>query len=184
MGTLQSVGWIPPQGQGTPEFGSHILGVPGGRILMGALVPWSLSFRISDDPPDQAGALSAGLLRERRASLGKWERGHGRGRHCELRSQPLENAALIRLKWRRGRDSNPRCPVKGTTVFETAPIDHSGTSPRSAPGRGRRPRAAPEGRRSLPQRRWPDNQPRRQSPPKGHCLSLKSDPSTRRLTPL
>ena len=33
------------------------------------------------------------------------------------------------LKWRRGRDSNPRYPAKGTTVFETAPIDRSGTSP-------------------------------------------------------
>ena len=33
--------------------------------------------------------------------------------------------------WRRGRDSNPRSPVRGTTVFETAPFDRSGTSPRS-----------------------------------------------------
>jgi site-specific DNA recombinase len=33
------------------------------------------------------------------------------------------------LKWRRGRDSNPRSPVRGTTVFETAPFDRSGTSP-------------------------------------------------------
>ena len=33
------------------------------------------------------------------------------------------------LKWRRGWDSNPRYPVRGTTVFETAPIDRSGTSP-------------------------------------------------------
>ena len=31
--------------------------------------------------------------------------------------------------WRRGRDSNPRSPAKGTTVFETAPFDRSGTSP-------------------------------------------------------
>src|SRR2546423_569108 len=54
--------------------------------------------------------------------------------------------------WRRGRDSNPRYPVKGTTVFETAPIDHSGTSPRSAMGEvGLRKPPLPEGRRSLPQ---------------------------------
>ena len=33
-------------------------------------------------------------------------------------------------EWRRGRDSNPRYPAKGTTVFETAPFDRSGTSPR------------------------------------------------------
>src|SRR5229473_2270111 len=33
--------------------------------------------------------------------------------------------------WRRGRDSNPRSPVRGTTVFETAPFDRSGTSPRA-----------------------------------------------------
>jgi hypothetical protein len=33
------------------------------------------------------------------------------------------------LKWRRGRDSNPRSPARGTTVFETAPFDRSGTSP-------------------------------------------------------
>src|SRR5688500_12847874 len=36
------------------------------------------------------------------------------------------------MKWRRGRDSNPRYPVKGTTVFETAPFDRSGTSPRGS----------------------------------------------------
>ena len=33
------------------------------------------------------------------------------------------------LIWRRGRDSNPRSPVRGTTVFETAPFNRSGTSP-------------------------------------------------------
>ena len=32
--------------------------------------------------------------------------------------------------WRRGRDSNPRYPERGTAVFETAPFNHSGTSPR------------------------------------------------------
>jgi hypothetical protein len=32
--------------------------------------------------------------------------------------------------WRRGWDSNPRYPVKGTTVFETAPFGHSGTPPK------------------------------------------------------
>jgi hypothetical protein len=31
--------------------------------------------------------------------------------------------------WRRERDSNPRCPVRDTTVFETVPFNHSGTSP-------------------------------------------------------
>ncbi len=30
---------------------------------------------------------------------------------------------------RREGDSNPRSPVRGTTVFETAPFDHSGISP-------------------------------------------------------
>jgi site-specific DNA recombinase len=40
------------------------------------------------------------------------------------------------LRWRRGRDSNPRSPVRGTTVFETAPFDRSGTSPSE---RGQRP---------------------------------------------
>ena len=33
--------------------------------------------------------------------------------------------------WRRGWDSNPRWPARTTTVFETAPFVHSGTSPRS-----------------------------------------------------
>ncbi len=32
-------------------------------------------------------------------------------------------------KPRRGGDSNPRSTVKRTTVFETAAIDHSATSP-------------------------------------------------------
>ncbi len=39
------------------------------------------------------------------------------------------------LSWRRGRDSNPRSPAKGTTVFETAPFDRSGTSPHKRYGR-------------------------------------------------
>src|SRR3954463_12421759 len=30
---------------------------------------------------------------------------------------------------RRGRDSNPRCERTRTTVFETAPFNHSGTPP-------------------------------------------------------
>ncbi len=34
-------------------------------------------------------------------------------------------------KWRRDRDSNPGY-AKRTTVFETAPFDHSGTSPLEA----------------------------------------------------
>ena len=34
--------------------------------------------------------------------------------------------------WRRGRDSNPRYPVKGTTVFETVLFNHSSTPPRHA----------------------------------------------------
>src|SRR5471030_1087708 len=38
------------------------------------------------------------------------------------------------LYWRRGRDSNPGDPSQGLTVFETAPIDHSGTSPRLGGG--------------------------------------------------
>jgi hypothetical protein len=49
--------------------------------------------------------------------------------------------------WRRGWDSNPRYPVKGTTVFETAPIDRSGTSPSRQPSEGAEPSAAP----TLPQ---------------------------------
>jgi hypothetical protein len=48
--------------------------------------------------------------------------------------------------WRRGRDSNPRSPARGTTVFETAPFDRSGTSP-SERGQGlttRLPRTSSE----------------------------------------
>src|SRR5262249_22124988 len=52
--------------------------------------------------------------------------------------------------WRRGRDSNPRYPVKGTTVFETAPIDRSGPSRRGfTVGRRRFARAGSRRRRSL-----------------------------------
>jgi hypothetical protein len=48
-----------------------------------------------------------------------------------LRHARRQNIYLYQglMGWRRGRDSNPRYPVKGTTVFETAPIDRSGTSP-------------------------------------------------------
>src|SRR5262245_28352089 len=42
---------------------------------------------------------------------------------------PKSENEFAKKKWRRGRDSNPRYPAKGTTVFETAPIDRSGTSP-------------------------------------------------------
>ena len=33
------------------------------------------------------------------------------------------------MDWRREWDSNPRCPARGTTVFETAPFDRSGIPP-------------------------------------------------------
>jgi hypothetical protein len=52
-----------------------------------------------------------------------------------------------RTDWRRGRDSNPRDPAKGLTVFETAPIDHSGTSPRCKDARRGASLAARAGRR-------------------------------------
>jgi hypothetical protein len=52
----------------------------------------------------------------------------------------LPPAATINGGWRRGRDSNPRSPVRGTTVFETAPFDRSGTSPSE---RGQRLNIAP-----------------------------------------
>src|SRR5690606_28288321 len=35
--------------------------------------------------------------------------------------------------WRRGWDSNPRYPARDTAVFETAPFNRSGTSPRASP---------------------------------------------------
>ena len=45
------------------------------------------------------------------------------------RSSPFTLAA--RRIWRRGWDSNPRSPARGTTDFESAPFGHSGTSPRA-----------------------------------------------------
>ena len=39
--------------------------------------------------------------------------------------------ALLNSYWRRGWDSNPRSAFKRKTVFETVPINHSGTSPAS-----------------------------------------------------
>ena len=45
----------------------------------------------------------------------------------------LRRRLLGFAKWRRGWDSNPRYP-EGTTVFETAPFDHSGTSPQDLRG--------------------------------------------------
>ena len=44
---------------------------------------------------------------------------------------------------------------KGTTVFETAPFDHSGTPPRPAGG----PFAAPGRRRRVPERPTPGKPP-------------------------
>ena len=37
----------------------------------------------------------------------------------------------------------PTVPAKGTTVFETAPFDHSGTSPQWGPSAGRDAKRAP-----------------------------------------
>jgi hypothetical protein len=40
----------------------------------------------------------------------------------------------LRSAKRRGWDSNPRAPLRGPTVFETAPFNHSGTPPGIGPG--------------------------------------------------
>ncbi len=40
---------------------------------------------------------------------------------------PLGFSSL--LGWRRGRDSNPRYPFRGTLAFQASPFDRSGTSP-------------------------------------------------------
>ena len=72
-----------------------------------------------------------------RARAGAWpncgSRGcHGgrvsRGRVAGYLQAPSEVRAPA-MRWRRGRDSNPRNPVRGLTVFETAPFNRSGTSP-------------------------------------------------------
>src|SRR5260370_40147928 len=47
----------------------------------------------------------------------------------EAKNADLKPQFWICINWRRGRDSNPRSPARGTTVFETAPFDRSGTSP-------------------------------------------------------
>src|SRR5205823_11195909 len=47
----------------------------------------------------------------------------------ESRALKLKLPQNQMLRWRRGRDSNPRSPARRTTVFETAPFDRSGTSP-------------------------------------------------------
>src|ERR1700736_4229836 len=46
-----------------------------------------------------------------------------------LNGSERERMVTNKHQWRRGRDSNPRSPARGTTVFETAPFDRSGTSP-------------------------------------------------------
>jgi hypothetical protein len=65
--------------------------------------------------------------------FGRWQSG---GNRLVDTQQPFlttghQNGNILNKStiWRRGRDSNPRSPVRGTTVFETAPFDRSGTSP-------------------------------------------------------
>ena len=55
---------------------------------------------------------------------------HGVTIGYEMRN-PFHNFVkwVSRPAWRRGWDSNPRSSFRRTTVFETVPIDHSGTSP-------------------------------------------------------
>src|SRR3954462_8562392 len=55
---------------------------------------------------------------------------------------------------RRGRDSNPRGTARPTTVFETAPFNHSGTPPRvwrQAPDRVAAAACSAAGREELAQ---------------------------------
>ena len=52
----------------------------------------------------------------------------------DVRKRFLSKAEQVHTKSRknerRGRDSNPRYPKKGTPVFETGSISHSDTSPK------------------------------------------------------
>lgn len=41
----------------------------------------------------------------------------------------LEWHGRVLRRWRRGRDSNPRYPVRDIPVFETGPFNRSGTPP-------------------------------------------------------
>ena len=60
-----------------------------------------------------------------RSLLVEWKSAYKRGFAMQASLATLGGV----LGWRRGRDSNPRSPARGTTVFETAPFDRSGTSP-------------------------------------------------------
>ena len=42
---------------------------------------------------------------------------------------PRRTNDVTPYNWRRGRDSNPRNPLQGLTVFETAAFNRSATSP-------------------------------------------------------
>src|SRR3954471_10790271 len=67
-------------------------------------------------------------------------------------SLAMHDSGLVQ---RRGRDSNPRYDVSRTTVFETAPFNHSGTppcGPDREPGAGRPERLAPATEEAAQQR--------------------------------
>src|SRR5262249_58791018 len=70
---------------------------------------------------------------------------------------------------RRGRDSNPRCPEKGTTVFETAPFNRSGTPPGAGPSGPDGTRKSSRGAGSAGLRGSPPHgNHHEQDPPEGH----------------
>ncbi len=74
-------------------------------------------------------------------------------------------------EWRRGRDSNPRSPSRRTTVFETAPFDRSGTSPRER-GQGLSTTAPRTSSERRPARHCP--LPRLRPPPASAMLSAQN----------
>jgi SAM-dependent methyltransferase len=80
-----------------------------------------------------AGAKEVEFLRVIRCpawlAIARWRRNTPRTYPEPKESRWLRYRCGFSGGWRRGRDSNPRDPAKGLTVFETAPIDHSGTSP-------------------------------------------------------
>ncbi len=58
-----------------------------------------------------------------------WRRPQSPAGNCEGKGGVISRQDIEHTTMRRGRDSNPGYPLKGTTVFETAPFNRSGTPP-------------------------------------------------------
>jgi hypothetical protein len=126
------------------EYWRRFLGLSWTKLPLDRLLAETVGLcrsRLRAIPPSLAklGTALRIFLRASCASDARWSNQCARPHTRTPKHDLGRRRACLNHVWRRGWDSNPRSPARGTTDFESAPIDHSGTSPslcyftRSAP---------------------------------------------------